>query len=73
MVVGGDGTVHCAVNGLALGNTLNDIPICAVCAGSGNALVSSIGHTDPRVSILSLVQGMFCDSFESINYVYHFD
>jgi diacylglycerol kinase family enzyme len=57
LCIGGDGTVHEALNGLAGAGLLGKIPVGVVCGGSGNGLATSLGHEDPRVAVLSLLQG----------------
>lgn len=58
LCIGGDGTVHEALNGLALAGLLGKVPVGVVCGGTGNGLATSLGHEDPRVAVLSLLQGV---------------
>ncbi len=55
--VGGDGTLHEVVNGLAALPRDTRLPIAVIPAGSGNSLCADLGTTDPERAVARLVEG----------------
>lgn len=51
LILGGDGTMHEAVNGLLKRDEIRDIPIGLLPAGSGNSLLHDIGKFDIKTTL----------------------
>lgn len=60
VVVGGDGTIHEALNGVMARRDWRDaikVPLCPIAGGSGNALAVSLRLQNPLQAALALVRG----------------
>ena len=56
-VIGGDGTIHEAINGLMHSKKADLLPLGVIGGGSGNAFAQDINHTDPIVAINKIISG----------------
>jgi YegS/Rv2252/BmrU family lipid kinase len=56
-VIGGDGTIHEAINGLMRSKKTDLLPLGVIGGGSGNAFAQDINHTDPIVAINKIISG----------------
>jgi len=56
-VLGGDGTINEAVNGLMLSGKSQEIPLGIIPTGSGNAFAETLGELDPIKAIQNILTG----------------
>jgi len=56
-VLGGDGTINEAVNGLMLSGKSQEIPLGIIPTGSGNAFAETLGVLDPKKAIHNILTG----------------
>ena len=56
-VIGGDGTIHEAINGLMRSQKPALLPLGVIGGGSGNAFARDINHTDPIDAIKKIITG----------------